>query len=466
MSGLFGSLNQSVSALSAHSRGIETAGRNLSNVNNPNYSRQRVLMGDRGTVVTPNGAQSLGIEAKAIQQLRDALMDTQVVREISLSSSARAGMNGFAKAQAALGETIDRTAAMDGGTSATGLDVAIADFFNGFNAFAAQPTDHGTRQTLVQRAALLAERFRLTDQRLDQVQQNLTYEANADAQEINRITSSIAELNNQISRFELTAPGSAVDLRDQRQAKLEELAAKISFETEPSTGAAGSINVFVRDANGDPLNLVTRSTPAAVAFDGNSVTVGGTAVALSGGSIHGALAARDGAVQDVRDRLDAMARQLVVSVNAAYNPDNTGNFFDPATTGAGSIRLDPALTAANLKASVNNVAGDNDIAVAVAAVGQHRFAVTGGDEFDGTFAQYYSGVVSDLGQAVASSRSRFEDQSTIESLVRRQRDSVSGVSLDEEMADLLKFQRAFQASARVFSVIDDLLNTVVNRLGA
>lgn len=466
MSGLFGSLNQSVSALAAHSRGIETAGRNLSNVNNPNYARQRVVFGDRGTVLTPLGAMSLGIEAESIQQIRDTLMDSQVVREVALTASARAGYDAFAKAQAALGETIDRAAETDGSTISQGLDVAISDFFNSFQSLASQPTDLGTRQTLLQRSAILAERFRLTDQRLAQVQSDLTTEVSTDVEEINSLLETIAELNAQIGRFEVNDPNSAVDLRDQRQAKLEELADRIAFETTASAGAPGQIDVIVRDSNGDPITLVTRATASTVTFDGDDLSVGGVDIALTGGSTHGALVARNGALQEVRDRLDDLAHQLVLAVNDAYNPSGTtGDFFAAGGITAGTIALEAGLTAATIKASDGGAAGDNTIAAAVAALANRTFSVGGGDQIDGSFAQYYSGVVSDFGQAMSGAESRFEDQTTIQGLIRRQRDSVSGVSLDEEMADLLKFQRAFQASSRVFSVVDELLDTVVNRLG-
>ena len=94
------------------------------------------------------------------------------------------------------------------------------------------------------------------------------------------------------------------------------------------------------------------------------------------------------------------------------------------------------------------------------------FSTGSGDAIDGTFSGFFSKSVSKLGQTLASANSRVQDQTNIERLVRAQRDGVSGVSLDEEMADLLKFQRAFQASSRVFSVMDELLDTVVNKLGA
>ena len=102
MSGLISTLNSSVMALSAHSRAIETTGRNLANVSNPDYARQRVVYGDRGTVLTPQGAQSLGLEVLSVEQLRDDLLDRQLMREIALGgfsesvqkASARAGRAG------------------------------------------------------------------------------------------------------------------------------------------------------------------------------------------------------------------------------------------------------------------------------------------------------------------------------------------------------------------------------------
>ena len=190
-------------------------------------------------------------------------------------------------------------------------------------------------------------------------------------------------------------------------------------------------------------------------------------MALTGGAIHGNLTARDGTVQSLRDQLDALASQLVTSVNTAYNPTGTtGNFFDPAGTDAGTIRLATGLTPATLKASDGGPAGDNTLALAVARLSNRTFSTAGGDAINGTFAKYFAGVVSNFGAIASRASDQLEDQSNIESIVRTQRDSVSGVSMDEELADLVKYQRSFQASSRVIQMIDELLDTVVNRLGA
>lgn len=468
MSGLYATLNTTVKALSAHSRAIEISGKNLANVNNTGYARQRVVYGDRGTVVTPHGAESLGLEALSVQQLRDTLLDRQVLREVSLSGAFTTEQAAYQRAQAALGQSIDRSVDVSGtGETTAGLAAALDDFFAAFQSLAASPTDTGQRQALLQKTAILTDRMQLTDQRLAQVQSDLDAQVNSDVTDVNQLLKTIAELNAQIGRFEINAPGSAVDLRDQRLARLEELAAKLPIEVRDDEG--GQIEVTTRATDGTAITLVKLgAVQGSVAFDGTQVTAGSpaAAVALGAGSISGALAARDGAVQTLRNDLDALARQLVTSVNAAYNPTGTtGDFFAADGTSAATIRLAATVTAANLKASDGGAAGDNSVALAIGQLAMQRFSTAGGDAIDGSFSDHYASSVSRLGQALAGAASRAQDQSNIEQLVRTQRDAVSGVSLDEEMADLMKYQRAFQASSRVFTIVDDLLDVVVNQLG-
>jgi flagellar hook-associated protein 1 FlgK len=469
MAGLYSSINSSVKAMTAHSRAIEIAGKNLANVNNPAYARQRVIYGDRGTVVTPSGAESLGLEALAVQQIREALLDRQVMREIGLKSSFEAEQRGYQRAQAGMGQGLDRAAgvAEASGAGDSGLSGAIDGFFNAFHGLAARPTDDGERQTLLQKAGILTDRFRLADNRLAQTQADLDAEINNDVAEVNRLLTTLAELNGQIGRFEINAPGTAIDLRDQRQARLEELAAKIPVEVRDT--ASGQFQIVAKDGGGADIILVDRtSVPGAVTFNGTQITGGSpaTAIELSSGSIKGSLTARDGAVQTLRDDLDKLARQFVTSVNTAYNPTGaTGDFFVSTGVTAGTIGVVSTITAATLKTSDGGPAGDNSVALAVAQLATTAFSVASGDQIDGSFSGFYSKTVSKLGQALAGANSRVDDQTNIERLIRSQRDSVSGVSLDEEVADLMKFQRAFQASSRVFNVLDDLLDLVVNRLG-
>lgn len=474
MSGLFGSLSTGVRALTAQSRAVETAGRNLANVNNPHYARQRVVLGDRGTVFTPEGAQSLGLEALQVQQLRDDLLDRQTVREIGATSALDTEAGAYERAQAGLGQQISRTgeaAGLGAAGSGNGLAESITAFFNAFQAFAARPTDLGERQSLVQQAATLVDRVHTTDQRLAQVQGDLTEQLETDVAEANRLLETITNLNRQIGRAEINFPGGAADLRDQRQARLEELAAKLPCESRPAPGYPGQMEVFVRDSAGAEVVLVNgpaMTDPVQLTASGLRVgPVGGPAIAVSAGTVGGALKARDTVIAETRTRIDRLAEQLVRSVNAAYNPTGaTGDFFVPSGTSAGSLALAAGVSAASLKASDGGAASDNTIARAVAALGDRKFSAAAGDAIDGTFLQHFTRTATDLGQALASARARADDQRGVEQIVRGQRDAVSGVSLDEEMADLMRYQRSFQASSRVVAVIDELLETVVNRLGA
>lgn len=472
MSGLFGTLSGNVKALNVHSRGVETAGRNLANVNNPNYARQRVVVGDRGTVMTPMGPQSMGIEARMIEQLRDRMLDQQVTREISLTSTLESQQAAYEKAQSALGQSISRaqdSGATNSSSGGQGIAESLTDFFTAFQGFAARPTDVGERQTLLQNAEILTDRFRITDQRLGQLQTDLTGQIDEDVTKINAILTTVADLNSQIGRLEMNYPGSAADLRDQRQAKLEELAKLMSFETRPSVGSPGQIEVYTKDGGGAEIQLVDRAVVSGpVTFSGSTLSAGSpsTAVALTGGSILGARDVRDVAVASLRTQLNALANQLVTAVNDAYNPSgSTGDFFVASGTTASTIGLASGLTATNLKASDGGAAGDNTIASAVAALASQAFSVSGGDSIDGTFSQFFTKSVTDLGQKLAGTNTRLNDQQSIEKIVRGHRDAVSGVSMDEEMADLLKYQRAFQASSRVITVVDDLLDTLINRTG-
>ncbi len=470
MSGLFASLNSAVDSLSAQSRAVEIAGKNLANVNNPNYARQRVLIGSLGTIMTAQGPESMGVTALAVQQMRDALLDKQVMRELSQTASYSAQQQAYQRAEAALGQNIDG-AQNSGGASSTsdnGVAAAIDDFFNAFQSFASDPTDAGQRQTLLQKTSILIDRIQLADQRLAQVTSDLDSQVITDVAAVNVQLQTIADLNSQISRLEINNPGAAVDLRDQRQAALEQLSTKLPVEIR--TTAAGAVQLYAKDGLGADVLLVDGpNVQGTVAFTGTQITAGSpaTALALTSGSIQGTLAARDGGVKTIRDNLNQLAQQFVTSVNLAYNPTGlTGNFFNPAGTTAATIAMASGVNTTTLKASDGGFAGDNTVALAIAQLASQKFTIAGGAAIDGTFGGFFSTAVSNLGQAVAGATARATDQNSIEQLVRAQRDGVSGVSLDEETANLLKFQRAFQASSRVFNTIDELLDNVVNHLGA
>lgn len=456
-------------ALAAHQTGVQVAGRNIANVNTAGYSRQRVILGDRGVVQTAYGPQGTGVEALGVKQIRDGLLDLQVIRESSQTAFLSAQRAAYGSAESALGEQIDRSGDSafvgDAAGSTNGLATALNDFFNGFDNVASSPSDVGARQVLLQKAQTLVSKFNLVDQRLEGLQNDLTSQMGTDASTADKLLKQIADLNKEIQNYEISAPGAALDLRDQRQMRLEELSKLMNFTTTTIPGGNGQIQITAKDTSGNDVLLVDRgNVNGTLSFNGTGFTGGSGAesLALTGGSMQGNLTARDGAIQQLRDNVRTTAEQFATAVNAAYNPTSaTGDFFTIPPT-SGIIQLDASLTAATLKTTDTGDSGANELALAVAEVAQKKFSTSGGDLVDGTIGDFYNQIVSGFGETIVGVESKLADQKIIAGMITQQRDSVSGVSMDEEVADLMKFQRAFQASSRVIGVIDSMLESLIN----
>ena len=474
MSGLIGDLLSAARALNAQTQGVNTAGKNMANVTNPAYSRQRVVIGDAGTVSTPNGPQSMGVEALGQTQIRDLLLDKQILRETSLLGSARAEEDSLRWLQTNLGEGIDRgsdASFIDGATAtggASGVAEALQELFNAFHGLAADPTSTAERQSVFQHAEILVDRINLAGIRLSELEATLTDSIGQETALVNDLLGSIRSLNQQIGNIEIGHPGSALDLRDQRQAKLEALSRLMDIEVANLPDRAGQIEVSATGPGGVSIVLVDGSRPIqVVSFDGLQFSAGGSAspLELTGGSLAGNLRIRDGSLQQARADLDRLAAQLVSSVNGAYNPSGfTGNFFASAGTTAVSLALDPALSVPTIRTSQKGEPGANEIARAVAGVGAQVHSAGSGHGFDGTLGDFHRQLVSRIGGDLASASDRVSDQESVRQMLLGRRDSISGVSLDEEMADLLRYQRAFEASARVMRAIDEMLELVVTGL--
>jgi len=468
MSGLFSILGATATALDAQSQAISVASNNIANVNNPDYSEEVASYQTLGSIETPQGPQSMGITV-SVQQERSAVLDQMVQQEASLTSGFTAQQNILQQAQSALGENITNSSTSSSSVSSvstSGLSAALDDFFNAFQALAANPTDSGQAQTVVQQAGVLTDRFQQVDQNLSQVQAAAESEAGSDVDSANQLLQQVAQLNMQIAAQESGDPGSALALRDQREGAVEKLAALIPISVKEASN--GTDQVSSTDASGNSVTLVSGvAVTNPLSISAGVVSAGSTALGLSSGSIQGELSAGAGAVQTLRTSLDQLASQVVTSVNGAYNPSATvgGNFFLASGTTAGTISVDPNLTAATLVAGSGS-AGDNSIATAVAQVADKSFSTAGGDSIDGTIGNFYGTAVSDIGQALDTVNTQVTDQTAVQTTIVNQRQSVSGVSVDQEMSDLMSYQRAFQASSEVFQVVNTLLDNLVTNLGA
>ncbi|OYV45962.1 MAG: hypothetical protein B7X06_03980 [Verrucomicrobia bacterium 21-51-4] len=172
---------------------------------------------------------------------------------------------------------------------------------------------------------------------------------------------------------------------------------------------------------------------------------------------------------EVRAMFDALARQLVNSVNAAYNPASEAgkNFFNPAGLTCGTIALDSSLNLNSLRASVNatTTPGANELANAVAALHLANFSTASGGSIDGTFTDQTSLIVLTVGNQTKNIEDNLEFQKLIDVMTQERRASISSVSINEEVTNILTLQRAFQAISRIMNIFDGLLEQLVLGMG-
>ncbi|MCX8155511.1 MAG: flagellar hook-associated protein FlgK [Verrucomicrobiae bacterium] len=470
MLGLFGTLDMGARSLQNQLTGIEVTGHNLANVNNPAYARQRVRFQTSTTIPTPLGPQGTGAQAVAITQLRNALLDRQLIGEAGLSAFWQTQQQLLEQAETSLGQTLDRqTDSLSAAGTTTvsgqlGLAENLSDLFNAFQSVATQPASLEERQVLIQKAQTLAGQFNRLAARFASLQSTINSQLQDEAAAVNRLTAEIAALNHQIARTELSARGPANDLRDLRQEKLEELGKYLNLEAvEDETG---QINVSVNGlmlVDGQQQTLQLQTYEAA---SGRLLlrTSDGQPLSLTSGSLAGLVETRDGPLADTLDRLNRLAAALATAVNSVHvnGYDLQGNTGLPFFSGtdAATLRVHDALVenpARFQAAAVPGAAGDNQIALALARLATAPQAALGNQAFQ----QFYHQTVTSLGESVAQASRQVKNQEAVEQMLRRQRDAVSGVSLDEEMTEMVKFQKAFQASARLVSAIDEMLDTVI-----
>jgi flagellar hook-associated protein 1 FlgK len=473
MPGLFGTLNLANRALQTQRQGTEIAGHNLANVNTPGYSRQRVAIETSIYVPTEIGPQGTGSDVVAIRRIRDTLVDGHIVGEVSVRSALEAQQRGLQFGQAALGQLIDRQATgAEGAASAAGVGgqhgiaEQLSELFNAFQSLSTNPTSTAERQVLIIKAQNLAGQFNQVTVRLGNVRASLDDSLKSDVEQANIALREIAKLNDQIITAEVGGTAQANDLRDIRQQRIEDLAKLVKIDTVTNTNGGVDVSVDGVSLVSGPLVLDTFETYDA---GGGQLLVrtvtGGTALTITGGSMKGTIDARDDELAELQSEVDTLAGALISEVNAVHAggyglAGTTGESFFTGTN-AGDIQVNGVLVADPGKIQASGEAGsvgDNTVAVALAQLAEKKVVALGNQ----TFLETYGQSVAKLGQSLSNTDTQLGNQQIVERMLLRQRDSVSGVSIDEEMTDLIKFQRAFEASARMVTTVDEMLETVVN----
>lgn len=472
MLGLFATLNLGSQAMDAQQTAVQITGQNLANVNNPAYSRQRVNLETAPTVPTAIGPEGTGVDVANIQQMRDTFLDAQVTAESSVGGYWTAQQNSLEQAQTQLGEFLDQSSSNVSGSTSSGaassaqsLSTQLNGLFNAFSAVATDPTSIAQRQGLVNQADTLATGFNQASSQLSALNGNLNQSLGNSVTQANQLLSQIANLNESIVTAEQNG-GNANDLRDTRQQALEKLANLVNIDT--STDSKGQVDVSIGGSQlvsgKDVLDTLQTYDPGNGELLVRTAT-GGNNLTLSGGTIQGTIEARDGALQTLRSGLDNLASALITQVNSTYSTGydlngNTGaNFF--TGTNAGTIGVNATLendpSAVQASAAANTPA-DNTVALALANLGTQQIGSLNNE----TFSDNYAAQVASLGNSLSTANTQVADYNSVNTMLLNQRDSVSGVSLSDEMTNLISYQQAYVASARIVTTVDQMLQTLVN----
>jgi flagellar hook-associated protein 1 FlgK len=336
---------------------------------------------------------------------------------------------------------------------------------NEFQNLANDPSSLSERQIVVSKAAQLATQFNQTDGRIAAVQNALNGTLNGDVTQANQLLADIAKLNQEIGIAQ-TNGGAPNDLLDTRQDKIEQLSELIKVDV--SSGSNGALNISV---NGTSLVTDIQVADTLETYDAGSgqlllrTQTGGVPLNPVSGAMQGIIAVRDGALADVRSSINSLAATLISEVNQIHTAgyglaDSTGaNFFNGSS--AADIQVNNALLNNPSLVQASGAAGapgDNQTALALAQLSSKSIAGLSNQ----TFNQSYTQAVTALGQAAASINCQVDDQKVVTNMLTKQRQSLSGVSLDEEMANMLTYQRAYQASSKIITTVDEMLSTLIN----
>lgn len=507
MGSTFMGLETSKRGLTTQQSALFTTGHNISNANTIGYSRQRVNMeatlGYPGTGLNAPkiaGHLGTGVQAGSVQRIRDQFVDRQYRQESTKLGYWETRSNAISQIEDIVTEPSD-----------FGMNAALDQFWSSLQDLSGSPENAATRKVLIQRALHVADSFNYTHKQLTDIQGNIGNEIKVSTVDINSILKQIASLNEQIQAVE---PNGYLpnDLYDARDVLVDELSQyfPIEIEHEPSGGnalaiAEGSLTVSIKLGKGDPIVLVKGKDHASLetmdtagtTLDGTKLTAGFDQIKITGTE-------NISTATISYDRLDSSKGKLVSLIDSyghgnpvtGYFPETLAKLDDmsnafrdefnrihelgftlaedgtPSTnkqsffegTGASGIKVLEAIIKNPNLIAVSNAAGEVGNGKNAILLANMKFNKLDGLN-DATVQSFYQGVIGQLGVDGEQANRLTTNAGTILLTVANNRASVSSVSLDEEMTNMITFQQAYNANARMITVVDETLDKIINGMG-
>ncbi len=479
--GLNGSLLMGAQSLANQQAAISTIGNNISNINTPGYARQRAnLVNDVQT--GQGGEYDMGSAISDIESLRSPLLDTLVQQSL--------GNQGYADNQSSLTSTVQDslgeqfTSASSSTSSSTvvsgsgPIQDALSNFFSAIQALASSPSDPTARQVVVQDGATLSSAINGAYQRVQTTQGQIASDASSLTTQINQISKQIASLNQQITLSEAASGTTANGLIDTRTADVEQLSSLVNVTA--TTQSNGSVTVALADnpsvvlVNGIDGGGAGTTQSLSASYNANAavpLTISGSTTGAlgagvpSGGSLGSDLNVANDVIGSpaasgntgILGALDGVANQLRTQINtqnaAGFDLNGTAGGAIFTGTGAADFAVNSTVAANPSLIAAGDGSGPLD--------GSNAMAMTQ-IQNSASITPALQTMVAGLGQTVSTAASNQTIQDQVTQQLQTQRDSVSGVSIDEEMTNLINFQQAYSASARFITTISSMYSTLTS----
>ncbi len=447
-------LNISKNALAAHQFSLGVTSSNIANVNTPGYSRQRPELRTLGTTDVKAGNITLSVNVTEVRRIYDNHLERQVIGQIQTAAYSSEQKSLLARLESIFEES-------QGGKLADNLN----RFWQAWDGLALNPDGWVERRALLSETESLAHTFRDYDASLRGLTADIQERLSDSIRKVNDLLPKIADLNRRIIEV-AKDDGSLNSLRDQRTELIKELASKMEIDHfENEWGAA---NIFL--ANGQNLvnnhvsELLVLNSDRTIMISGYpGIIINDTVSKAENGQISAQLRIAGRQIPEYLAKLDQLARAITEAVNSQHRlgydqgGNAGGNFFVPTTTARGmAVNItEPRRIAASL-----TVGNDGQNARSIALIND-KHVIDG----TATINQFFASLVGQVGLDLARAQGMDEHRQLVLNNLMQRREEFSGVSIDEEMMNLIKFQLGYNAAGRLVKTADELLETLI-RLGS
>ncbi|NPV05736.1 MAG: flagellar hook-associated protein FlgK [Syntrophaceae bacterium] len=456
MSGIYQILNTAKEGLLAAQVGMAVTGANVTNAHTPGYVRQRAVMAATSPGAAAGSDIQTGVEVTTIERLYNRFIELQMVEQ-----SSQVGEASIRK------ETLDRIETIFNETDGGGLNELMNRFWSAWEDLSANPAGQVERTALANAADSLAGMFREYAGELYSIRADCNTQVAAAVGELNGYLADIASLNGKIIEG-LSGGVNVNNLLDQRSALLKKAAGLIDIQYVEEAG--GAVNVLTSDGRSLVQGIASWQLGVQVRSDGYydvvyadnpAAPINGT---IGGGKLAGLIGMRDTAAKGYQDALDSLAGAMVDAVNTLHASgfdgyrNAGGTFFDPlGATGARDMRVSAAVLGdPNRIAASATVQADGDNARAIAGI---RDSILMGGV--ATLGEFYASLVGQIGRDATEAARREAHETGVMTQMENAWEQTSGVSIDEEMMSLIKYQMSYQAAARLAKAADEILQSLL-----